>query len=131
MQAIFDFGTFSSPAGGKSFYSEVETLSKSACFNPPSFHICGKMPRFLKNCNNPFHDDWSKGVGNSRIFNLRAHGLSELTHSFAKFISHEGRTKSPKVNQICFNCLQQCLKKRSFTRHLAKQSNDAIKEKVG
>ena len=70
------------------------------------------MPRFLKNCNNPFHGDWSKGVGKLQDIQLERHGLSELAHGFAKSISSSAS------------------KRRSFSRHLAKQSNDAIKEKI-
>ena len=103
MQANSDFRTFSAPFSGKCFCSKLETLSKSIGFYLHSFHICGKMPKYLKNCNNPFYDDWSNSVKDSKIFNLRAHDLSELTHCFANFISHEKRIKSPNVNQICLN----------------------------
>ena len=90
------------------------------------------MPKYLISCNNPFHDEWSEGVKGSRIVNLRVFGSSELAHAFANFIFHEKEIKSRKVNHVFFSCLQQCLKKRSFTRHFTKKSTgNEIKKKVG
>ena len=96
------------------------------------------MPKFSKNCNNPFHDDWSDGVdGCSRMVNLRAFGLGELAEAFdklSKFVANEKNISLKnikKVTHICKSCVQQCLKKRNFTRHLPKQiSPDAIEKKV-
>jgi hypothetical protein len=90
------------------------------------------MPKFSKNCNNPFHDKCSDGVdGSSRMVNLRAFGLGELAEAFAKFIANEKNITLKKVTHICKICVQQCLKKRNFTRHLSKQlSPDAIEKKV-
>ena len=88
------------------------------------------MPKFTKNCNNSFHE-WSDGVdGSRRIVNLRAFGLDELAEAFVKFSAHEKNITSKKVTHICKSCVQQCLKKRNFTRHLSKLSPDTIEKKV-
>ena len=80
------------------------------------------MPKFTKNCNNCFHDKWSNGVdGSKRIVNLRAFGVDELAQAF---------TTSKNVTHICKSCVQQCLKKRNFTRYLSKLSPNAIEKKV-
>ena len=102
-----------------------KTLSKfSSCF-------CIKMPKFTKNCNNSFHDEWSDGVdGSRRIVNLRAFGLDGLAEAFFKFSAHEKNITSKKVTHIWKSCVQQCLKKRNFTRHLSKLSPDTIEKKV-
>ena len=89
------------------------------------------MPKFTKNCNNCFHDEWSNGVDGSRqIVNLRAFGLDELAQAFAKFIAREKNTTSKNVTHVCKSCVQQCLKKRNFTRYLSKLSPNAIEKKV-
>jgi hypothetical protein len=92
------------------------------------------MPKFAKTCNNPFHDEWSDGFeGSSRIVNLRAYNLDEFASAFAKFSSDEKNYKvTPiKINQICKNCLQQCLKKKNFIRYLPHlPSTDKIEKKV-
>ena len=64
------------------------------------------MPKFSKNCNNPFHDDWSDGVdGCSRMVNLRAFGLGELAEAFdklSKFVANEKHQKSyPHLQKLC------------------------------
>ena len=89
------------------------------------------MPKFTKNCYNSFHDEWSDGVeGSRRIVNLRAFGLGELAEAFSKFLAHEKNLTSKKVTHICKSCVQQCLKKRKFIRHLSKLSPDTIEKKV-
>ena len=88
------------------------------------------MPKFTKNCNNSFHE-WSDGVdGSRRIVNLRTFGLGELAEAFAKFSAHEKNITSKKVTNICKTCVQQCPKKRNFTRHLSKLSPYTIEKKV-
>ena len=71
------------------------------------------MPKFTKNCNNSFHDEWSDDVEGSRwIVNLRAFGLGELAQAFSKFLAHEKNLTLKKVTHICKSCVQQCLKKK-------------------
>ncbi len=66
------------------------------------------MPKFSKNCNNPFHDDWSDGVdGCSRMVNLRAFGLGELAEAFdklSKFVANEKTSKKlPTSAKVVFS----------------------------
>ncbi len=61
------------------------------------------------------------------MVNLRAFGLCELAEAFdklSKFIANEKNISLKnikKVTHICKSCVQQCLKKRNFSRHLPKQ----------
>ena len=91
------------------------------------------MPKFSKKCQNPFHDEWSDDseLCPCRIINLRVYGLGEFAQAFVKFLVDEKNVTSKKISRICKNCLQQCLKKRKFTKHLPQQqSTNEIEMKV-
>ena len=91
------------------------------------------MPKFSKNCQNPFHDEWSDDseLCKSRIINLRVYGLGKFAQAFAKFLVDEKNETSKNIRRICKNCLQRCLKKRNFTRHLPQElSTNEIEMKV-
>ena len=86
------------------------------------------MPKFSSNCQKPRHDEWSRR--SSRLVNLRVYGLADLASAFVK-MAYEKEMKSPRVNKICYDCLQQCLKKRNFSRHLPKNlAIDSIENKI-
>ncbi len=80
------------------------------------------MPKFSKNCDNPFHDDWLDGIdGSSWMVNLRAFSLGELAEAFGKlckFIANEKNISLEnikKVTHICKSCVKQCLKEEFYS----------------
>ena len=77
------------------------------------------MPKYLKTYNNRhFHKQWKSSGGDLQVLNLRKNGLSELANTFVKFFKAELGAKSPAVVTVCTDCLQKCMKKRVFTKHM-------------
>ena len=89
------------------------------------------MPKYLKACHNRhFHEKWGSDAVEVHTVNLRRSGLSELAKTFVKFLKQELDIKSPAVTQVCSNCLQQCLRKRIFTKYLTTHNSKIIESKV-
>ena len=90
------------------------------------------MPRFAKTCNNPLHNEWSKGSEDSKVVKLKAFGWCELAEALVNFLACEKQIKrSKKISQLCKNCIYKCLKTRKITRHLPKRlPMDSIERKV-
>ena len=57
------------------------------------------MPRFAKTCNNPLHNEWSKGSEDSKVVKLKAFGWCELAEALANFLACEKQIKRSKKNQ--------------------------------
>ena len=87
------------------------------------------MPKYQRMCNNPFHEKWSKGVG-EKVINLRASGLLVISNVFNQFAEAELGRKSRKINNLCSTCRHESFKKRKFTRLLPRDQADELKNKV-
>ena len=62
------------------------------------------MPKYRRTCNNPFHEKWSKGVGEK----VRARGLLVISNVFQQFVEAElGEKSSRKINNLCSTCLHE------------------------
>ena len=64
------------------------------------------MPKYRRTCNNPFHEKWSKGVG-EKVINLRARGLLVISNVFQQFVKAELGEESRKFNNLCSTCLHE------------------------
>ena len=90
------------------------------------------MPRFQRTCSNPFHETWSKRE-DEKIVNLRARGLVSLGTIFQKYIEQEmGKESTPGhgIKNLRTTCLNECFKKRKFSRLLSNNQADELKIKV-
>ena len=88
------------------------------------------MPKYRRTCNNPFHEKWSKGVG-EKVINLRARGLLVISNVFQQFVEAElGEKSSRKINNLCSTCLHESFRKRKFTKLLPRDQANEIKNKV-
>ena len=54
------------------------------------------MPRFAKTCNNPLHNEWSKGPEDSKVVKLKAFGWCELAEALVKFLACEKQIQRSK-----------------------------------
>ena len=54
------------------------------------------MPRFAKTCNNPLHNEWSKGSEDSKVVKLKAFGSCELAEALVIFLACEKQIKRSK-----------------------------------
>ena len=104
------------------FSSQNISLNKNTC----------NMPRFQRTCSNPFHEMWSKRE-DEKIVNLRARGLVSLGTIFEKYIEQEtGKESTPGhgIKNLCKTCLNECFKKRKFSKLLSNNQAGELKIKV-
>ncbi len=87
------------------------------------------MPKFSKTCHNPLHDDWNKKSIDSRIINLRSHGLTDVLNAYKSLESERGGRPQHIINSCC-SCLGTCLNKEQFKQKLEKDLEISLNEKV-
>ena len=88
------------------------------------------MPKFKKQCNNPFHEKWSGREG-EKVFNLRNRGLLVLLVVFEQYIQAElGEKSSYGIQNFFIRCLKKCFTKRKFTALLPKEKAEELNNNV-
>ncbi len=87
------------------------------------------MAKFSNTCHTPLHDDWNKKGIDSRIINLRAHGLPDVLNAYKSLESERGGRTLHIINSCC-SCLGTCLKKEQFKEKLGKDLEISLNEKV-
>jgi hypothetical protein len=92
------------------------------------------MPRFKRTCSNPFHEKWSKREEEKTV-SLRARGLVAIANVFEKYVEEELGKKSTRgheysIKYLCTTCLNECFKKRKFTKLLKNDEVDELRNKV-
>ena len=88
------------------------------------------MPKFKKQCNNPFHKKWSGREG-EQVFNLRNHGLLVLSVVFEQYLQAElGGKSSHGIQNLCIKCSKKCFTKRKFTALLSNEKAEELNNNV-
>ena len=88
------------------------------------------MPKFKKQCKNPFHKKWS-GQEGEKVFNLRNRGLLVLSVVFEQYVPAElGEKSSYGIQNLCITCLKKCFTKQKFTILLPNEKAEELKNNV-
>ena len=88
------------------------------------------MPKFKRQCNNPFHEKWSGREG-EKVVNLRNRGLLVISVVLEQYVQAElGEKSSYGIQNLCTTCLQKCFTKRKFTQFLPNQQANEVKNNV-
>ena len=87
------------------------------------------MPKFTKVCQNPLHNCWNKNDKDSKVINLRAHGLGDVLNVYKSLEADRGGRPQHIVSSCCV-CLSVCFKKEEFRCNLKKDLQIPLNEKV-
>ena len=89
----------------------------------------GKMPKFQRSCNNPFHQAWSKRE-REKVISLKRHGFLAVAYAFEKYVEAKLKKSRYKINNLCTTCLEMSLRKRKLTKFLPKNDADGLEKKI-
>ena len=89
-----------------------------------------KMPKFKKQCNNPFQEKWSGREGD-KVVNLRNRGFLVLSVVFEQYVQAElGGKSSYGIQNLCITCLKKCFTKHKFSALLPNHQAEELKNNV-
>ena len=83
----------------------------------------------MKACQNPLHDCGNENDKDSKVTNLRAHGLGDVLNVY-KYLEADRRGWPKHIVNSCCVCLGVCFKKEGFKCNLNKDLQIPLYEKV-
>ena len=87
------------------------------------------MPKFAKTCQNLYHSSWIENDEDSKVINLRAHGLGNVLRVYKSLEADRGGRPQHIINSCCL-CLQKLLKKEQLKCNLTTDVQTSLNEKV-